>query len=257
MDQFDKLCEYLAGLDAPPAVAFSGGVDSSLLLAAALRVYGKRAVAVHARSPLQAPGEHENALAVAGSLGCHPRIVEIDPYGWPEVAANDERRCYHCKLRLYRLFGMLAAQWGCAALLDGTNSDDLQSHRPGLQAIRELAVATPLAAVGLEKGRIRELARQLDLPNWNKPAASCLATRIKAGRPLTREAIALVARGETYLKRQNFLGCRFRHMGQSCLVEVEAADYRRLLSSAIWPELNDFCRAMGFVQVEAACRPNA
>lgn len=237
-----------------PAVAFSGGVDSSLLLAAAFEVHGDKVLAIHACSPLQGAGEREQARAVAGALGCRLLEVAIDPYGWPEVIANTPRRCYHCKLRLYRLFKARAVEHGCRVLLDGSNGDDLASRRPGLAALRELAVPAPLAATGLSKARVRELARRRGLSNWNKPAASCLATRVAHELAIDPQVIATIARGEEFLQQLGFVGSRFRHLGSECRIEVEREAWSRLCSSVIWSQVQDFCYLLGYRKVGAAQR---
>lgn len=237
------------------AVAFSGGVDSSLLLAAALNVHGGEVLVLHARTPLQAAGEYERAMQVAAGLDCRPQVVPFDPYAWPEFVTNPADRCYHCKKRLYSHFKNLAADRGGAVLLDGTNADDRNSDRPGLRALVELEVQAPLAESGLDKAEIRHLAREMELPNWNKPAASCLATRIMAGQPITGERIGLVAAGEQYLAELGFGGCRFRHQGEQCLVEVTADDLPRLNQQDIWSKVHSFCNKLGFVQVKKGLRP--
>ncbi|MFH7320943.1 asparagine synthase-related protein [Desulfurivibrio sp. D14AmB] len=251
---FAALCRSLRGFRRV-AVAFSGGVDSSLLLAAALEVHGDQVLALHGRSPLQAPGEYDKAMAVAAALGCRPLVLELDPYAWPEVTANSEQRCYHCKHRLYQFFLAQAATRDRVVLLDGTNLSDLGKERPGLVAIRELGVKTPLAQGGLTKGVVRALARWRGLANWDKPAASCLATRIMGRQPLTRDKIALVARGEAFLLEKKFPGSRFRHWGGLCRIEVRGDDFSRLTSAAIWLEIEDFCRGLGFERVEGGIRP--
>lgn len=254
MSEFSLLCDHLAGLG-PAAVAFSGGVDSSLLLAAACRVYGERVVALHGRTPLQAAGEYENALAIAASLGCRPLVVELNPYDWPEVTANTPRRCYHCKSKLYRIFLAQAARQGRFSLLDGTNLDDLAQERPGLAALAELGVKMPLAACGLDKQKVRALALACKLPNWDKPSASCLATRIMDCQTITPAKIALVAKAEEFLRQKKFLGCRFRHCGERCMVEVRSGDFPRLQEEVIWSEIESFCRLLGFAVVERGRRP--
>ncbi|MFU8819268.1 MAG: TIGR00268 family protein, partial [Desulfurivibrio sp.] len=248
------LCEAIAGFKRV-AVAFSGGVDSSLLLAAARMVHGEQVLALHGRSPLQAAGEYDKAMGIAVDLGCRPLVINLDPYSWPEVTANSARRCYHCKLRLYRLFLARAADHDCKVLLDGTNLSDLGKDRPGLAALRELQVRTPLTEVGLDKGMVRSMARHRKLANWDKPAASCLATRVMDGQPITRDKIALVARGEEFLRGKKFSGCRFRHHGHCCRIEVQVDDFPRLEESSTWLEIDGFCRKLGFGQVERGKRP--
>lgn len=252
--KYRDLCTRLGELP-PVAVAFSGGVDSSLLMAAALAVQGEQVLVLHARSPLQAAGECEKALTLAADLQCRPEIVDLDPYAWPEFVANPRDRCYHCKKRIYARFLDRAREQGRAVLLDGTNADDLKTDRPGLRALEEMDVHTPLAQVGLSKKEVRSLACKQGLPNWDKPSASCLATRIMTGQAITPERIAVVAAGEKFLAGLGFSGCRFRHFGHKCLLEVEPDDYNRLTSRDIRLAAESFCRCLGFTAVDLGMRP--
>ncbi|MFH7325652.1 ATP-dependent sacrificial sulfur transferase LarE [Desulfurivibrio sp. C05AmB] len=237
------------------AVAFSGGVDSSLLLAAALAARGAGVLVLHARSPLQAAGEYERAMAVAAGLRCRPEVVDVDPYSWPDFVANPPERCYLCKKRLYSLFREKACASDCSVLLDGTNGDDLRQDRPGLRALQELQVRTPLADAGLTKIEIRRLAREQGLANWDKPSASCLATRIMAQQPITPANIALVGQGESLLQELGFTGARFRHYGARCLIEVARADEALLARDAILARIQSCCRRLGFAGMELGWRP--
>lgn len=252
-----KYRNLVAGIaaDQRVAVAFSGGVDSSLLLAAALTARGDGVLVLHARSPLQAAGEYERAMAVAAGLHCRPEVVAVDPYSWPDFVANPPERCYLCKKRLYALFREKAGLSGCPVLLDGTNWDDLGQDRPGLRALQELQVRTPLADSGLTKTEIRQLAREQGLANWDKPSASCLATRIMAQHPITPANIAVVAQGEILLQELGFTGARFRHYGARCLIELARTDAALLARDEILTRIKSCWRRLGFDRMELGWRP--
>lgn len=195
------------------AIAFSGGVDSALVLKCALDTLGSgNVLALFAQSELQTSDEIEQAVQWPANNG-YARdvlldIVQIQPLTWPEFVCNPEDRCYHCKRRLYQLFCERMDQRGYSFLLDGTNCDDLNSHRPGLRAIQQLEVRTPLVEASFDKADVRALSRQLNLTTWNRPSASCLATRIPAGMPISAQRLRTVAILEEGLRRFGFVGCR-------------------------------------------------
>lgn len=206
---FQKYDQLLAAVaDNPGWVAFSGGVDSTLLLRALIEVEPSRAVALFAYSILQSQVDRENVGHLADRLGAQLRVVEIAPLGWPDFVANPWDRCYLCKNAVYRRFQALLPRG--AALLDGTNRDDLAACRPGQRAIVELGVVSPLALVGLTKAEVRETARRLGLPNWDRPSSSCLATRIPEGVAISPELLRHIEAGEQLVKAQGFGHVRLR-----------------------------------------------
>ncbi|MEN6479558.1 MAG: ATP-dependent sacrificial sulfur transferase LarE [Anaerolineales bacterium] len=183
------------------AVAFSGGVDSSLLLAVSVEVLGReRVVALTADSPLLPREELDTAREVAASLGV--RLVELpfDELQFAPVQTNAPLRCYHCKRARFEALQGYARQLGGYVLVHGENADDALDDRPGSRAAAELGVRAPLAEVGLTKAEIRELSRRRGLPTWNHPAASCLATRFSTGTVLSREALSRVEQAESALR---------------------------------------------------------
>ena len=194
------------------AVAFSGGVDSSLALKAAVDVFGHSTVAFFADSVLQPPGELENAKKIASLIGCDLKIIRAEPLSWAELVHNPSDRCYHCKKKIYTLF-LDSLSDSEHVLVDGSNLDDLSEYRPGRKAISELGVHTPLIEAKLGKDAIRKIARSLSLPNWDKISASCLATRLPSGMALTEKRLDLVAKCESELHRLGFYGCRVRLIG--------------------------------------------
>ncbi|MDG4476556.1 ATP-dependent sacrificial sulfur transferase LarE [Thiovibrio frasassiensis] len=207
------------------AIAFSGGVDSTFLLHAACATLGPSLVhAFHATSELLPYLETERVERVIQEQGCVFHPIPIKPLTWPDFVANGDDRCYHCKKKIYQTFLVDPSFPVASALFDGTNHDDLDQDRPGLQAVVELSVQTPLADLGFSKKEIRLLSRELSLSTWDAPASSCLATRISQGEPLSREKILLVAQCEAVLQRKGFMGVRVRLSGDTATIFVLKKD---------------------------------
>ncbi len=197
------------------AVAFSGGVDSSLLLKTALDTLGAgNVLPLFADSLLVTPADRDRALSWPGrhgySKGVVVQSVELYPLTWKEFVRNPPERCYLCKFRIYSQFIDIMEKRGIKVLVDGTNTDDLKDRRPGLRAIHELGVRTPLVEAGLGKDEIRARSRELGLDTWQQPSSSCLATRLPHGMAVTEELLQRVARREQGLARLGFSGCRLR-----------------------------------------------
>jgi len=211
-------------------VAYSGGVDSTLVASVAHDVLGERMLAVTARSPLELPGEVERATHLAQQIGCRQLIVDINDLEDPAFVANPPDRCYHCKLWRFRALRDLARREQVDWLADGTNADDADGYRPGLRALAEVGVRSPLAEAGLSKAEIRALARALGLPNWDQPAAPCLATRFPYGTRITPERVQQVSRAETYLHSLGFTRLRVRYHQEIARIEVETEAFPRLLA---------------------------
>ena len=216
----EQLRHLLSGFDRV-GIAFSGGVDSSFLLRCALNVLGpSRVLVLHARSCLQKKQEQEEVITWGERHGypaaaIQQRIIKIEPLHWDDFIANPENRCYLCKKHLYTLFLETLQQEGINVLLDGTNKDDLrqgEAGRPGLRALAELDICTPLADCGLSKEEIRTLSRDLRLDTADIPSSSCLATRIPHGIMITFERLQMVANLENILEEKGFTGCRV-HLG--------------------------------------------
>lgn len=205
-------------------VAFSGGVDSTLLAVAAHEVLGDRALAVTAMSPTYPRRELEEAKGIAARYGLRHLIVETAEFDEPGFVANPPERCYYCKIALFRLLRRMADQEGLEAVLDGANLDDLDDHRPGLRAARELGVRSPLQEAGLTKAEIREISREMGLPTWDKPACACLASRIPYGIRITAEALARIERAEECLTAFGLREVRVRDHHPVARLEIGLAE---------------------------------
>lgn len=195
--------------DNPGWVAFSGGVDSSLVLKVASEVNSFPIVALFADSPLQSEFDRDNVKRLADQMGVQLLVVPFDPLAWPDFVANPDNRCYLCKKAIFGQFMNLLPA-GVGVLLDGTNHDDLGADRPGYQAIVELGVVSPLLLASLTKLEVRQLSKWLGLPNWNRPSASCLATRIPGGTTIARELLRYIEDCESVVRRQGFGHIRVR-----------------------------------------------
>ena len=209
-------------------VAYSGGTDSALVAAVAVRTLGERALAVTAVSASLPPGEVELAAEVAASMGIRHRTVRTRETERSEYLANGTDRCYHCKSELYDVLALVAAESGGAQVLSGANADDLGDFRPGLRAAAEHGVRHPLVEVGMTKPEVREAARALGIPTWDKPASACLSSRIAFGVTISVEMLSKVGRAERVLKDLGFRQCRVRVHGDLVRVEVEPDELVRL-----------------------------
>jgi uncharacterized protein len=227
-------------------VAYSGGTDSTLVAAVAARSLGDRAEAVTAVSPSLPPGEAEQAADVAASLGIRHRTVRTHETERPEYLANDLDRCYHCKTELYDVLAAVAAGSGGAQVVSGANADDLGDYRPGLRAAAEHGVRHPLVEVGMSKPEVREAARALGIPTWDKPASACLSSRIAFGVTISVEMLSKVGRAERLLKELGFRQCRVRVHDDLVRVEVEPAELARLASPEVRERVVGGLRDLGY-----------
>jgi pyridinium-3,5-biscarboxylic acid mononucleotide sulfurtransferase len=210
-------------------VAFSGGVDSSVVAAVAARALGERALAVTAVSPAVAAGELDGARAVAAAIGIAHETIATDELARTGYRRNGPDRCYHCKTELYDALAALAAARGYGALLSGANADDAGDWRPGLRAAAEHGVRHPLLEAGAGKAQVRAIARALDLPSAEKPASPCLASRIPYGTAVDPDTLARIDRAERGVRALGFPVLRVRHHGELGRLELPAGDLERAL----------------------------
>jgi len=231
-------------------VAYSGGVDSSLLLAVAREELGGRALGVIGVSDSYAAHELELALAQAARIGARVETVTTGELSDPQFAANPADRCYHCKRALYDQLALVAAREGPGAtVVDGTMADDLADWRPGRRAAGERGVRSPLVELGFRKPDVRAAAESLGLASAQKPASPCLASRIPYGTAITRENLSQVERAEALLRELGFAELRVRHHGETARIEVALGELPRLVSDGIRERVVEGLKALGFRRV--------
>lgn len=211
------------------AIAFSGGVDSAYLLYVA-RQAGAEVTAYFARSAFQPQFEREDARRLAGELGARLVEVPVDVFSQENICRNSADRCYHCKKAIFAQILAAAKADGFDTILDGTNASDDISDRPGVRALTEYGVLSPLRLCSLTKAEIRELSRDAGLFTWDKPAYACLATRIPTGEPITAEKLSRTEWAETYLSSLGLRDFRVRLLGQGAKIQVSSRDMAILLS---------------------------
>lgn len=234
-------------------VAFSGGVDSTLVLAVAAEVLGDRCVAVSGLSATYASSEMDDAKRVAEGLGARYVVVDTMELDDPRYANNSHQRCYFCKHELYGKLGAWAKDHGFTHIVDGTNLDDGDDFRPGLRAARELGVASPLKQLGFTKDDVRRLSSHLGLPTANKPATACLSSRFAYGDPITVEKLRKVAAAEQGVRALGFDGFRVRYHGDVARIEMPEADLPRAFEHR--QEVIDAVKLAGFAYVALDLEP--
>ncbi len=209
-------------------VAFSGGVDSTLVLKVAVDILGTSAKPVIAASPTLPVRELDDAYRLCEAIGIQLQVVETDQLNIPAFVQNDASRCFHCKTDLYQLLSGIQKAEGFQAIVDGTNVDDLGEDRPGIQAGMEVGVRSPLLEASCNKSDIRELAQVLGLTNWDKPAAACLSSRISRGIPITKSALSRVEEAEALILAEGLIQVRVRCHGELARIEVGSSEIAML-----------------------------
>lgn len=228
-------------------VAFSGGVDSTLLLKVAHQVLGEQVLAVTAVSEITSRQEQADSVRIAEMIGAKHLLVETDDLNDPDFTTNPADKCYYCKKRRFRQLQELAASKGYHAVVDGSNTDDQHDYRPGHKAVKELGIRSPLSEAGLDKHEIRLLSEQLGLPTWDKPSAACLASRIPYNQTITAEKLRQIDTGEAFL-RQLFpmAQIRVRHHGNLARLEISPQEIAHLVADDIRRQVVDHFKGLGF-----------
>ncbi len=230
-------------------VAYSGGVDSTLLLAVARKVLKDRAVAVTFASPFHSKREIAAAVHMAETLGAPHRLIKTDTISPSKLIENTPQRCYYCKRGLGEKLQKIAVELKIDAIVHGANLDDLNDFRPGFKAAAETGMAAPLIDAGFTKNDIRELSREMGLSTWDKPALACLATRIPYGTPITLEALRKVESAENVILDLGFSTCRVRYHGSMARIELIPTELNRLIEKPYRERIVHELRKIGFLHV--------
>ena len=242
----ERLLDLIRSFDSC-AVAFSAGIDSTVLAKAAQLALGDRAVAVTGVSPSLPAGELAEARGLAAQIGIRHEVIATQEFSSPDYLRNDPNRCYHCKTELYTQIERIAPQLHVAVVFNGANLDDLGDFRPGMRAASEHQVRSPLAECGFTKEEIRELAIEWQLPIWDKPAMPCLASRVAYGEEVSPERLEMIDQAERFLRERNLRTVRVRyHKGDLARLEVPVDAIERIAQSPLRHELVEYLRSLGF-----------
>lgn len=250
----DRLVENVLAIG-PCIVAYSGGVDSAVVAAAAQRADLHRgdlhrSIAVTADSPSVSREQMETALRVAKELGFLHRVIETDELDREDYRVNDRQRCFYCKQTLYRALAAFAKSQGITSILSGTNADDLGDYRPGIQAGRDAGVIAPLAFLGLTKVRVRAIARHWGVSVSDRPAQPCLSSRLAYGVGVTRERLRKIELAEAFLRERGYSTLRVRMLAdEEASIEVSLGDIARLNETMELAAVTDYCHSIGFARV--------
>ena len=249
LDKYEILKKTLTSYQSV-AVAYSGGVDSTFLLYTAHKTLGEKAIAITAKSCLIPETEMKESVSFCKKFGIRQMVIEPDILAAPGFADNPPDRCYICKKHLFSQMKDIAMDTGMRFLIDGSNEDDKGDYRPGLKALEELKIHSPLVELGINKKEIRKLSRALGLPTWEKPSYACLATRIPYGETIDATKLALAEKAEKYLRDMGFREVRVRvHGTVSARIELNPNDFARFMRGDVRLEVNSVFKQMGFAYV--------
>lgn len=247
-DKLDRLKALFAEMDRA-LIAYSGGIDSTLVAKVAHDVLGDQVLAVTANSPSLLPEDLEDATVQAAEMGLRHQVVTTDELANPNYAANPVNRCYFCKSELHDTLKPMALKQGYPYVVDGVNADDLQDYRPGIQAARERGARSPLAEVGITKLEVRQMARELGLPWWDKPAQPCLSSRFPYGEEITVEKLQRVGRAERYLRQLGHRTLRVRSTADTARIELPPEDLKEFVTETDLVLLVTTLQSYGFTYV--------
>ncbi len=247
-DKYTKLTDYIKQLSSV-IIAFSGGVDSTLLAKAAFDALGDKALAVTAVSRSYPEKEREEAARFASQIGIRHDFIESDELAIEEFVHNTPDRCYYCKKALFGKLKDMADREGIKYIIDGTNADDIKDYRPGRKAAKEFGIVSPFLELGFTKQDIRDVSKDLGLSTWDKPAYACLASRFPYGEEITDEKLRKVDMAEDYLQRLGFKGIRVRNHGDMARIELQQEDIPRMLDDDIRQNVVNMLKSIGYSYV--------
>ncbi|MFM7471109.1 MAG: ATP-dependent sacrificial sulfur transferase LarE [Nodosilinea sp.] len=248
VDKLNQLKALFATMDRA-LIAYSGGVDSALVAKVAWDVLGEQALAITANSPSLMEADLQEAKIQAQAIGIPHQVVDTQEMENPNYTANPTNRCYFCKSELHDTLKPLAQQWGYPYVVDGVNADDLRDYRPGIQAAQERGVRSPLAELGITKLEVRQIARELGLPWWNKPAQPCLSSRFPYGETITVEKLQRVGQAEAYLRHLGIANLRVRSSQDTARIEIPAEEIKGFVANQDLEALVQAFQAYGFSYV--------
>ncbi len=245
--KYERLLAYIQQYPSA-AVAYSGGVDSTLLCKAAFDALGEKALAITMFSPFIPQRERILSAEMAGWIGIRHSIIKVEQME-AQILSNPVDRCYHCKKAVFTSIAERAAQEGIRRIFDGSNLDDLKDYRPGMKALQELSVKSPLREAGLTKAQVRELSRLHKLKTWNIPAYACLASRVPYGSEITDEKLRMIEQGEDILHGYGLHQVRLRHHGDIARIEAVPEEMEVLMKPEIRTEVSFALKKIGFTYV--------
>lgn len=247
-EKYNKLKERLMELG-NVAVAFSGGVDSTFLLYVAKDVLGDKVMGITLKASMYPERETQGTSQLASDIGVKHIFLNANEWEIQGLINNESDRCYHCKRAIFTKVRQIAKKNNIEFVLDGTNADDVDDFRPGMTALKELNIISPLKEVGFTKEEIRILSKELNIPTWNKASMACLASRIPYGTKITKENLAIVEKCEMYLMDLGYSGFRVRYHGELARIELDSKDIEKMINSSDLASIISYFKKVGFTYV--------